>query len=220
MEYFNSDKYQSSVSVLIVYFQFFRSIAMQFSLKRAHLSAASCIIGLVLFASCSEETSTPAPTPTPSLYDRVGGVTMVSDPSNPATMIEKGRLTLRSVVDSSILVIAADPKMAKYFPVLFAELGAGNTTGLSRLSKNFTDFMCLATGSKTYTYSGLDMKAAHDPAKNSRIPMKISAADFDAFVGNIGVGLAKNGVTAANNAQLVNDLVALLNTTKADIVQQ
>ncbi len=176
---------------------------------------------VILVTSCSEEkTTNPTPTPTPSLYDRVGGTTMVQDPSNPGMMIEKGRLTLRSVVDSSIFVIAADSRMAKYFPVLFAELGAGSTTGLSRLSKNFTDFMCFATGSKTYSYSGLNMKAAHDPAQNSRIPMKINASDFDAFVGDIGIGLAKNGVNSENNAALVNDLVALLNTTKADIVQQ
>lgn len=180
-----------------------------------------CIGATILISSCSEDdTTNPTPNPTPSLYERVGGTTMVADPSNPGMMIEKGRLTLRSVVDSSILVIAADSRMAKYFPVLFAELGSGNTTGLSRLSKNFTDFMCFATGSKTYSYSGLNMKAAHDPALNSRIPIKINSTDFDAFVGDIGIGLAKNGVTAENNAQLVNDLVALLNTTKADIVQQ
>ncbi len=174
----------------------------------------------VMLSSCSDDKSTtPTPTPTPTLYDRVGGTAMVSDPSNPGMMIEKGRLTLRSVVDSSILVVAADPAMAKFFPVLFAELGSGSTTGLSRLSKNFTDFMCLATGSKTYSYSGLNMKDAHDPAKNSRIPVKITEAEFNAFVGHIGTGLAKNGVTSQNNAQLVADLVALLQTTKADIVQ-
>ncbi|MGC4021510.1 MAG: hypothetical protein QM734_06005 [Cyclobacteriaceae bacterium] len=29
-----------------------------------------------------------------------------------------------------------------------AELGAGNTSGLTALSKNLTDFLCTATGSK------------------------------------------------------------------------
>ena len=178
----------------------------------------------LVFTACKdkEETPTPTPTPTPTLYERVGGTTMVSDPAFSGQMIEKGRLTLRSVVDSSIFVIAADPAMAKYFPVLFAELGAQNTTGLKALSENFTDFMCVATGCKNaaYAYTGKNMKDAHDPAKHNRMGMKADAADFDKFVGDIGVGLAKNGVTAANNAQLVNDLVALLNTTKADIVQR
>jgi hypothetical protein len=50
--------------------------------------------------------------------------------------------------------------------------------------------------------------------------MKANKADFDKFVGDIGIGLAKNGVTAQNNKQLVDDLVALLYTTEADIVQR
>ncbi|MBL7974726.1 MAG: group 1 truncated hemoglobin [Candidatus Kapabacteria bacterium] len=186
-------------------------------MTKAFLYSVCLFCGLALVSCSKEETTTPT---APTLYERVGGTTMVADPANSSMMIEKGRLTLRNVVDSSIMVIAADTRLAKYFPVLFAELGAGNTTGLSKLSKNFTDFMCYATGSKTYSYTGLNMKSAHDPSINSRISMKINASDFDAFVGDIGVGLAKNGVTSANNAQLVTDLVALLNTTKVDIVQQ
>jgi hypothetical protein len=147
---------------------------------------------------------------------------MVNDPSNPGQMIEKGRLTLRAVVDSSILVIAGDTQMAKYFPTLFAELGMGNASGLAALSENFTDFMCYATGSKNanYAYTGKNMTDAHNPSTNSRMGLKADAADFDKFVGDIGVGLAQNGVTAQNNAQLVNDLVALLYTTKSAIVQR
>ena len=104
-------------------------------------------------------------------------------------MIEQGRLTLRAVVDSSILVIAGDTQMAKYFPVLFAELGASNTSGLTALSKNFTDFMCYATGSinAAYAYTGKNMKDAHDPAKNGRMGLKATSADFDKFVGDIGI---------------------------------
>lgn len=189
------------------------------------LLACMAMLLPVLFTSCKkdddDDKQVPIPT-TPSLYDRVGGTTMVADPSNPGQMIEKGRLTLRAVVDSSILVIAGDTQMAKYFPVLFAELGNGNTSGLTALSENFTDFMCSATGAKNtaYAYMGKNMKDAHDPAKHTRIAVKVNEADFDKFVGNIGVGLAQNGVTAANNKALVDDLVALLYTTKADIVQR
>lgn len=198
------------------------------STNNSHMKTKSTLIltlGLMAFSlmysSCKEEDKKPTdPTPTPSLYERVGGTKMVNDPGNSGKMIESGRLTLRSVVDSSILVIAADTQMAKYFPVLFAELGKNNTSGLVALSKNFTDFMCVATGSKNDTYGGKSMKAAHDPATHSRMGMKVNAADFDKFVGDIGIGLAKNGVTSANNKQLVDDLVALLYTTKADIVQR
>lgn len=193
-------------------------------MKNKQTIALYCLAGiLTIFAACKKKTTTDSSsTPTPSLYDRVGGTEMVSDPVNSSQKIEKGRLTLRSVVDSSILVIAADTQMAKYFPVLFAELGGGNTSGLVALSENFTDFMCYATGSKNnaYAYTGKSMKDAHNPSTNGRIGMKVNAADFDKFVGDIGAGLVKNGVTAANNKQLVDDLVALLYTTKADIVQR
>ena len=192
-------------------------------MKKLILLSFAAIFASMVYSSCNKKDTTVTPTPaTPTLYERVGGTTLTTDPSNTSVMIEKGRLTLRAVVDSSILVIAADPQMSKYFPVLFAELGTGNTTGLVELSKNFTDFMCTATGSKNvaYGYAGINMKDAHNPAKNSRIAEKIDAADFDKFVGDIGTGLAQNGVTAANNAALVNDLVALLYTTKADIVQK
>lgn len=195
-------------------------------MKKVSYLLLACLMATSVFvASCSKDddnnTSTTTPT-TPSLYDRVGGTTMVNDPNNPGTMIEKGRLTLRAVVDSSILVIAADAQLAPYFPVLFAELGNNNTSGLVALSENFTDFMCVATGSKnaSYGYTGKNMKDAHDPAKNNRMGMKANKADFDKFVGDIGIGLAKNGVTAQNNKQLVDDLVALLYTTEADIVQR
>lgn len=173
-------------------------------------------------ATTSSTSSTSTTSTTPTLYTRVGGTTMVNDPSNPGQMIEKGRLTLRAVVDSSIFVIAADTQMAKYFPTLFAELGMGNTSGLAALSENFTDFMCYATGSTNanYAYTGKNMTDAHNPATNSRMGLKANAADFDKFVGDIGVGLAQNGVTAQNNPDLVNDLVALLYTTKSAIVQR
>jgi hypothetical protein len=173
-----------------------------------------------IFFACKKN-ETPV-TVSQTLYERVGGTTMVADPSVSGQQIEKGRLTLRSVVDSSILVIAADAQLAKYFPVLFAELGAGNTTGFVDLKEEFTDFLCSATGSKNtaYAYTGLNMKDAHDPAKNNRMGLKANSADFEKFVGDIGTGLAQNGVTAANNKALVDDLVALLYTTKADVVQQ
>ncbi|HTA63805.1 MAG TPA: group 1 truncated hemoglobin [Bacteroidia bacterium] len=197
-------------------------------MKKSVILAAACLTTVSVFYSSCKKSTTTTPTPAattppgPTLYSRVGGTAMVNDPKHTGTMIEQGRLTLRSVVDSSINVIAADAQLQPYFGALFAELGAGNTSGLTALSQNFTDFMCTATGSTNaaYGYGGKSMKDAHNPAYNNRISMKVNAADFDKFVGDIGTGLAKNGVNSTNNAQLVNDLVALLETTKADIVQR
>ena len=190
-------------------------------MKKTILMLSSLALLSFMNSSCSKDETKTTSTTSPTLYERVGGTTLVADPRKSGSMVEKGRLTLNNVVDSSILVIAADPQLASYFPVLFAELGNNNTTGLAALSKNFTDFLCTATGSKNaaYAYTGKTMKAAHDPASNSRMGKKANAADFDKFVGDIGVGLAHNGVTASNNKQLVDDLVALLYTTKTDIVQ-
>jgi hypothetical protein len=196
--------------------------------KNVLLAAAVLMSVAFLYPSCKKKDDpapaeeTPAPAPGPTLYSRVGGTTMVADPTHAGMMIEQGRLTLRSVVDSSINVIAADPQLQPYFNVLFAELGAGNTSGLTALSLNFTDFMCSATGAgnAAYQYGGRSMKQAHDPVHNTRMTGTVNTADFDQFVNDIGIGLAKNGVNSTNNPQLVNDLVALLNTTRADIVQR
>ena len=59
---------------------------------------------------------------TPSLYTQVGGTTMVNDPANQGQMIEAGRLALRSVVDSTIFVIAADSRLAEHFGPLLSEV--------------------------------------------------------------------------------------------------
>lgn len=193
--------------------------------KSLLLFAGILLAGTVVFTSCSkdEDEPTPTPTPTPTLYDRVGGTTMVADKANPGQMIQAGRQTLRSVVDSAIYVIAGDPKMTKFFPVLLGEVGAGNTTGFAALSKNFTDFLCLATQQPGAVYIGKNMKDAHDPAKNNRMGEKAANADFDAFITDIATALAKNGVTAttpAKDTKLLGDLAALLETTRPDVVQK
>ncbi len=197
-------------------------------MKKTRLILPFCLaLASIIYTGCKKDKKDPEPEPTPaapapSLYDRVGGTATVADPKNSSQMIEKGRLTLRSVVDSAIYVIAADTAMTKYFGVLLAEVSANNTTGFAALSKNLTDFFCSATGSKNtaYAYMGKSMKAAHDPATHSRIGMKVNSTDFDRFVGDVGTALAKNGVTTTNNKALVDDLVALLYTTKADVVQR
>src|SRR5690606_5751753 len=74
------------------------------------------------------------PDPKPTLYEKVGGTEMVNDPANAGMMIEKGRLSLRAVVDSSIFVIAGDPELQPYFPVLLGEVGNGDLSGFAALS--------------------------------------------------------------------------------------
>lgn len=158
----------------------------------------------------------------PSLYTKLGGTEMVSDPANTGQMIEAGTLGLRSVVDSTILVIAGDSELNPYFEALLGELGGGNTTGLGALSKSLTSFFVFATGKEGASYSGLDMVTAHDPEKNTRMgasegdKMKVNNADFDAFIGAVVIGAQQNNVPLT----LIQEVGALLETTRADIVQR
>ena len=150
-------------------------------------------VGVVMLAmgSCSKKDSTPAKT---TLYDTLGGTTKVSDPANSGTQIEKGRLAIRSVVDSAIYVIAGDSKINGYFTVLLTEVQAGNTSGFTELSKNLTDFFCVATGAKDFSYTGKSMTDAHNPATNSRMNGKADSTDFDNFVVDVVAGAQQNSV--------------------------
>ena len=174
------------------------------------------LIGFVVIGSfmgsCSKS-STPAK---PTLYDSLGGTAMVTDPANSGAKIEAGRLGIRSVIDSSIFVIAGDSKINSYFMVLLSEVGVGNTTGFETLSKNLTDFVCVGTGAKDFTYSGKSMTAAHDPGTNTRISMKVDAADFNSFIGDVVIGANKNAVP--NN--LIGSLGTILVSLEPQVVQR
>lgn len=184
-------------------------------MKKTVLAIATlCVVAaLAVMPSCKKKDSS---TVTMTLYDSLGGTTMVADPSNSGQMIEKGRLGLRSVVDSTIFIIAADTSLNKFFPVLLAEVTSSNLSGFTALSKNLTDFFCVATGAKNFTYSGKTMTAAHDPAQNPRMNGKAASADFDKFVVDLVAGAHKCGLSD----QLIGQVGAVVNTTKTQVVQK
>ena len=138
-------------------------------------TVASLTFTLTCVTSCKKNEDTVV---APTLYDSLGGTKMVSDPRTAGTMIESGRLGLRTVVDSTIYVIAGDNRINGFFTPLLAEVTAGNTTGFFALEKSLTDFFCVALGAKNFTYSGKNMVAAHDPAQNSRMIGKSGTAPF------------------------------------------
>ncbi len=186
--------------------------------KQILWASALMISGVIGFTSCAkEEEPEPMSTPDPTLYERVGGTETVSDPKGGT--IEQGRLSLRSVVDSTIFVIAGDPQLQPYFPTLLAEVQDEDLSGFAALSENLTDFFCVATGSENpdYAYTGMNMVDAHDPAKNARMEMKSNDADYTQFINDVVAGAAQNGVT---DEELVGDLGALLETLRGDIVQR
>ena len=159
-----------------------------------------------------------------SLYAKLGGKTMVADPNNPSQMIEQGRLSYRSVVDSTITLIVSDVlageegNLGQHFAPVLSEALSGNTTNVAILSKNLTDFFSANTGGgATNTYSGLGMVAAHDPAQNPRMGKKSNNADYDKFIGYVGAAAGLNGVT---DPELIGEVVAVLESLRAPIVQE
>ena len=184
---------------------------------------AITLIGAGTFVTSCNDTDDKAETP--SIYARLGGTTMVSDPDNPGQMIEQGRLSYRKVVTSTIGLIVADVQsnaqgnLSAHFAPLLAEVGAGNTTNLAELSDNLTDFFSFNTGgtSAVNTYTGLDMASAHNPAVNSRMGVKATNADYSKFEGYVGAAAVANGVAA--NTQLYADVVAVLESLRPTIVQ-
>lgn len=180
------------------------------------LMAGITFTAMTVLPSCKKSSSS-TPAPTMTLYDSLGGTTMVQDPSAATgTMIEKGRLGIRSVVDSAIFVIAADTSLNKYFTVLLSEVGSGNLSGFQALSKNLTDFFCVATGAKDFTYSGKSMTDAHNPATNSRMNGKADAADFTQFINDVGVAAGKNSIPSYLTARLVT----VMNSVQSQVVQR
>lgn len=170
--------------------------------------------------SCSDDDSAAPQT----LYQKLGGTTMVADPNNPGQMIEQGRLSYRSVVDSTItlivfdIVVGAPGNLGEHFAPVISEALSGNTTNVAILSDNLTDFFSANTGGgATNTYTGLNMVAAHDPAQNPRMGKKSNNAEYDKFIGYVGAAAGLNGVT---DPALINEVVAVLESLRAPIVQE
>ncbi|NBG67271.1 globin family protein [Acidiluteibacter ferrifornacis] len=177
----------------------------------------------ISFASCKDDDDdtvvTPTPTPTEkSIYEKLGGTEMVEDPNNAGVMIEKGKLTLRSVVDSTIFVIAGDTLLQPYFTTLLGEVGQGDLSGFTALSMSLTNFFSAATGSKTITYNGRNMTDAHDPAKYSRMAQKADDAAMDAFIADVVTGAGQNGVPPTD--PIIGEIGALLETLRPQVVQR
>lgn len=193
--------------------------------KFSKLSALALLFGAFFMTSCNDDDTVAAPEK-PSIYARLGGTTMVADPDNAGQMIEQGRLSYRKVVNTTVGLIVADVQnnapgnLGAHFAPVLGEVGAGNTTNLAILVDNLTDFFSFNTGgtNAVNTYSGLNMVDAHNPATNPRMGVKSTNANYDKFEGYVGAAAIENGVPA--NSELFNDVVAVLESLRAPIVQQ
>ncbi len=201
----------------------------------ALLIAASAMF----FSSCKKSTSSAdnhlASTP---LYDTLGwfiqggkgsvagqGTVMVNDPDNSGQKIQAGRLAIRTVVKTALPMIAGNAQLSVYFPTLIGELGANNSTGLSELLTNFTDFVQQAVSGQTGIYSGLSMVQAHrfttsesmggNPRFGDANHLTADSSDFNVFVGVVAQAATKLNVPNS----VIGQLGALLFTTEGDVVQ-
>ena len=195
--------------------------------KFSKIALCALVLGSLSFTSCSKDNQDAPVAATPSIYARLGGTTLVQDPDAAAgVMIEKGRLSYRKVVNSTIGLIVADVQnnapgnLGAHFAPLLGEVGAGNTTNLAELVDNLTDFFSYNTGgtNAVNVYSGMTMVATHNPATNPRMGVKATNANYDKFEGYVGAAAVANGVAA--NTQLYSDVVAVLESLRAPIVQQ
>src|SRR6186713_857687 len=113
--------------------------------KYSKFALCALAVGALTLTSCSRDDDD-GPTVTPSIYERLGGTTMVADPDNPGQMIEQGRLSYRKVVNTTVGLIVADVQanasgnLGAHFAPILGEVGAGNTTNLAILADNLTDF--------------------------------------------------------------------------------
>ncbi|MEO0060344.1 MAG: hypothetical protein RLZZ312_1991 [Bacteroidota bacterium] len=177
------------------------------------------------FTSCSKDDE-PTPVVKASIYDRLGGSVMVQDPDAAAgVMIEKGRLSYRTVVNKTIGKIVADitannaGNLSSHFAPILAETGATQQASVAALSDSLTDFFSFNTGgtNAVNTYTGRTMAAAHNPAMYARMGAKSSNTHYDRFVGFVGASANEAGV--ASNTELYTDIVAVLQSLRGAIVQ-
>lgn len=192
-------------------------------MKKVNYWLASALIGsMVAFSSCKDDNDQLRMMDDSFYAVQLGGETRVSDPDNPGQTIEQGFLNLRTVVTNTVLTIATNEggkydALQPYFSVLLTEVGNGQTSGFTTLVRDFTEFLAEATGSQNFTYSGLDMEAAHDPVRNPRMNGRINNADYDLFVQAVVEGAAQANITSN---EVLGPVGQLLESVREPIVQR
>lgn len=152
-----------------------------------------------------------------TFYDSLGGTALVADPANFGQDVEKGYLTIRTIVDSALFIIAGDDSINGYFSILVNEDTLHLApTEYQKLSVNMTNFFAVAAGAKDYSYTGPSLLAAHSPDSNTNIPMPVTADAFNRFAYDMGQSAALYG---GLSAQLISQLGDLMYRYEPQVVQ-
>jgi hypothetical protein len=151
-----------------------------------------------------------------TFYDSLGGTVKVTDPSNFGQTVEQGYLTIRSIVDTSLIIIQGDPLINGYFSIMVNEDTMHQApTEYDKLSLNITNFLASAAGSEHYTYGGPSLLTAHSPDSNANIPGRVDSAAFNEFA----FDLAQGAVDYRLSNQLISQLGHLLYRYEGQVVQ-
>ena len=151
----------------------------------------------------------------PTLYDTLGGTTLVVDPLDTSHMIEQGYLTIRTIVDTTMFTFASDPLIDTFFHVLRTEDADGNPYEYETLSRGMSLFIATAAGSTDSIYTGPDLYAAHNPDSNSNIPLSVTDTAFNEFVYDI----SRSALSYGLSAQVVSQIGGMLYKYEGQIVQ-
>ena len=107
---------------------------------------------------------------------------------------------ITAVVNDLLPRLASDSLLGRFW----AHRG---TDGVAREKQLLIDFLCHSAGGPMY-YTGRDMKLSHEG-------MRISSADWDAFMGHVRATLDKFKVPAPER----DETIAFIESTRADIVE-
>ena len=137
------------------------------------------------------------------LVSSMGGCASTSEPTQAEqpSLYKRlgGREGIALVVDDFVKNMAADPRVNARFKDM-------KPADVEKLKSNIADQICDATGGPC-SYLGRDMKTVHTG-------MKISEAEWNATVENLGKALDKHNVAAKEK----QELVAAIAPMKGDIV--
>jgi hemoglobin len=158
------------------------------------------MLAVASFVACGPKKQPPKePEHTETIAD--AGEEAEAEAPKPKSLYERlgNKEGIAKVVDTFLKNVLADKVIAKRF---------AKVKKPDELKAKLTDFIAVTAGCSDCKYEGKNMKDAHKG-------MKITAAEWDAIVQDLGAALEENKVGKEEQ----NDLVAALGQIRADIVE-
>jgi hypothetical protein len=176
------------------------------------------ILMAVLIPSCHKSSGSGG---SQTFYDSIGGAVLVTDPANFGQTVEQGYLTIRTIVDTALVIIQTDTLINGYFTFMVNEDTLHEApTEYDKLSLNITNFLAVAAGAKDYSYTGLDMFAAHNPDSSAFILTPVDSLAFNEFAYDLAQSATNLPPPYKLSSQLISQLGHLLYRYEGQIVQR